>query len=385
MLCLNVPKNIVNNNTAIIAVYCGNEPDSKPQPIYLIDKYHPDLLILKRNNLTSYINPETFKNGKLRYPVGQSVINGIYQAISSGIILNASKCEPIMYNYYTMIMNEIVEMLPSRYIAEKNHRFFACPTKRRNQRDFVIASGPSGVGKSWFAADYCTTYNWMYPDRKIYLLSAKEYDEAFDTLKCVERVPQKDWKKFMGDFKINEAAEMVIDKKAPTKRVHYTDDDDDGDEAIETTDADLEKEIAAAEALEKEEKVSEIPKKVDFKNSLFVFDDIEHITPDEAKKLLQKFKAYIMQVGRSSQIDIVLCNHMQMNYKETRDELNECTAVVMFPKSATIYHMQRYLKTHLGLDAVQVNRIINSHYRWVMLYKQHPLTAVTDSEIFIIN
>jgi len=57
----------------------------------------------------------------------------------------------------------------------------------------------------------------------------------------------------------------------------------------------------------------------------------------------------------------------------------------MFPKSATIYHMQRYLKTHLGLDAVQVNKIINSHYRWVMLYKQHPLTAVTDSEIFIIN
>lgn len=365
----------INEYDTVIVCYVKDN-DDKPQPFYLHDEFKPELTMMNRNNLGDYINMALFRSSG-RYPVSEKIINAVYYAIVNGKKLTVDNCQADVYQYYENAMSYINRNLPTCFIAEKGARFYVSPTLKKNQRDFIIATGPAGVGKSWLAADFCNTYRFHWPDRPIYLISAKDKDEAFDTYKGIKRIKVEELKEFIGWLPDDEEKDK---KKKEKEKEKLEKDRVRAAKKQKITIEELRDDQLMIEGPPSEEK-----KANDYNQCLFVFDDIEHIKPEELKKRVYDFKAYLTQVKRSSEVDIFLCNHMHMNYRETRDELNECTAVVLYPRAGTVYHMKNYLTKYLALDNDQINRIIDAKHRWVMVYKNHPITVVTENEIWIIK
>ena len=122
-----------------------------------------------------------------------------------------------------------------------------------------------------------------------------------------------------------------------------------------------------------------------FKDSLFIFDDIDKISPNKLQKAVNNFKDYVSQLGRSENVNLILCDHMLNNYQKTRNDLNECTAVVIFPRTNP-RHIKRYLgEDYVGFDKHQMQEIMSEKNRWVMVYTQHPQAAVTENKVWIIK
>jgi hypothetical protein len=122
-----------------------------------------------------------------------------------------------------------------------------------------------------------------------------------------------------------------------------------------------------------------------FKDCLFIFDDIDKISPEKLRKAINDFKDYVMQLGRSENVNLILCDHMLTKYQKTREDLNECTAVVIFPRTNT-KQIRRYLgDDYLGFDKEQLEEILSDKNRWVMVYTQHPQVAVTEKKVWILK
>ena len=344
---------IVKEENQRVAIYLKEK--ESPMEIFAQDEIVNDLVIERRGNPTAYIDTELFTDG--RSTARQGIIDAVYHAISNRIVLNASEAHPMVYHYYTIVMHDINKKLPYTMIAEKAARFYPCPTLRKDQRDFVLASGPSGVGKTWFASDYCQVYHWTWKHRPIYLFSAKEKDNVIDKLTYVRRIPREEMDEFIGGLPDDKVKEPAKKKKKK-------------DEAEEES----------AEPLKREIKDMSM-----FENSLYVFDDIEHLDPPELKTRIYDFKAYLTTVGRSYGVDIVLCNHMSMNYNKTREELNECTSVVLYPLDGSSYHVRRYLTEYVRLHPDIVDEIVDDTYRWVWLVKTHPMTCITENKMWIVK
>jgi hypothetical protein len=312
-----------------------------PQEILATSIDDDSLLIINRHNLGAYIDNKIFNNG--RYPISVHFVDLIKSAINNGA--GPLRSNTVIDAYYKLARKHVADQLKTRYIVENSQELYPAPSSKLNQRDCIVVTGPSGVGKSWWAAKYCVGYHHVYPTRNIYLISLKDKDEAFDTLPYVNRVPRTRWTEFMGE---------------DAQTVPKTD------------------EVA--------DEAQEVAPGFRYANCLFVFDDVENCFEADTGILIEKFKKYLMEVGRSNAVDIVICNHIAMNYQKTRAELNECTGIVMFPKAHTNYHMANYLRRYLGLKEESLNKILNmqSHY-WVCIHKQFPLTVSSDKEIYIMS
>ncbi len=133
-----------------------------------------------------------------------------------------------------------------------------------------------------------------------------------------------------------------------------------------------------------EEEEEEKQKDKVFSECLFVFDDIEHVTPD-LRKAVYEFKAKQTALGRSKQVDIILCNHMQLNFHKTREELVECTSIVFFPSINTRLQNKGYLERYAGLNESQISDLLDSGHRWVTLNLKRPISVVKENHIYLIK
>lgn len=343
------------------------EDKKKPLAIYLDGDFDEKFVIPmdSRSNLVAYIDESIFIDGRKKYPVSKDAIDAVYKCIHNDIAPSAR--DSTILHYYNLAVRDLNRKAPLQLIADRGYRFYACPTMRPSQRDSILVSGPSGVGKSCWATDFCLSYRASYATRKIRLISAKPSDDAFDSISCIERIPQERWNDFIC--------------KLPQPQA-------DPEEAEEALPGEEEEELRPKRKKRKttkEEEEGQMKEIGEFSDSLFIFDDIEHISPPAMKKKIYEFKDYLTQVGRSSGIDMILCNHLSMNYHSTRTELNECTAAVIFPQAGSAHHNARYLQTYVGLDKATTKKILDKHYRWVMIYKQHPITVVSETEIWIVR
>jgi hypothetical protein len=356
--------NLKGNTGSRICFYV--KPNEPAISFYSHRNLDADMVMMKRDNMVAYINKNIFKEGKARYPISEKMISYIMNAINNNIHPNPRNCDPMVFNYYNLAVENINVKLPITYIAENGCRFYPCPTIREDQRDFTISSAPAGAGKSFLLADYCSTYHFTFPNRKIYLFSHKEVDKALDKLPYIERIPKSEFSTFIDTY--SDIAEEVI--KKPKKQKKSKDDDEDNDEDTETIEEVTTKVIIEKKSLE---------------NCLVCFDDIEHIKPESLLKKVYEFKTFICEVKRSAQVDVYLCNHMMMDYRRTRAELSEATAIVLFPEAVSDHHMTRYLGEYLCIDAENIERLIDEKNRWVHLYTTHPMVAVTEKEVWMVK
>jgi hypothetical protein len=120
-----------------------------------------------------------------------------------------------------------------------------------------------------------------------------------------------------------------------------------------------------------------------FSNSLLIFDDCDNIQDKEVSKNMTKFINDIITAGRKYGIYCVILGHQLMNYKETRNILNECNRIVFF-KTGSVYHITRYLKVYCGLDPFTIKKIIALKSRWSMISQSVPSYVLHEHGLFIV-
>lgn len=190
----------------------------------------------------------------------------------------------------------------------------------------VYISGQNGSGKSYLSGIYSKEYNKLFPKNKIIIFSVHEKDEAYDDVKKLVRVNLKD--------------EELI--KSPL----------------------------------------EVPK---FKNSLIIFDDCDRIQDKKIKAFIDSFEIDILTNGRKYGIYVLTLSHMLMDWKNTRNKINECSRIIMFGQSGSKYHITRFLKIHGGLEPQQIKKIFSLPSRWFCISMNYPNYILYDTGVYLLK
>lgn len=187
----------------------------------------------------------------------------------------------------------------------------------------MYIAGKSGCGKSTIAARYMVEYLKMFPDRRIFLFSRHKEEKAY------EGIPHQ---------------------------------------AIELNDELAESPIELTE----------------IKNALVVFDDTDNLQDKRIKKALQLLNDDIISNGRKYNIHCLTLAHQLLNYKESRNLLNEANRVVFF-NNGTTYHIKNYLQKYAGIDVQMMRKILALKSRWTLISLGYPMYILHDHGAFLIN
>lgn len=154
------------------------------------------------------------------------------------------------------------------------------PLPNIDGRDCITVAGSSGAGKSTWIKKFSLIYKQIFPKRKIYLISSKDYDSSLEGVKI--------------------------------KKISITDE--------------------SCDLLEWKF----------FKKSLLIVDDSFFKT--EHQKCIDKLIRDILQIGRQDKISLIVSKHVLNNGQETKLLKCECNMFVMFPNHSPRNHIINYLK-----------------------------------------
>lgn len=190
----------------------------------------------------------------------------------------------------------------------------------KSERIYVAAK--AGAGKSRWAALYAKEYHDMYPKKKIYIFTKHENEKAYQIVPHIEITHD------------NEILQNPID-------------------------------------------ITKLSK------SLVIFDDCDYVQDKYVEKNLRNLNDDLITAGRKYDIYVLTLQHQLMNYKSTRNILNESNKVVFF-NSSTKYHITRYLKTYVGLSPDMIKKVNALKSRWTMICLETPSYILHEHGIFII-
>lgn len=187
-------------------------------------------------------------------------------------------------------------------------------------RECHLVCGPSGSGKSYWAANYIKEYKRKFPKNPVYLVSPKPEDDALDELNVFRlKLNEKNW-------------------------------------------------------------IDDPPDLEEFEDSLVVFDDCEAIGDKNIALAVNKFKDQILLQGRSKNISIIVISHILMDYRNTRVQLSESHTLTFFPSAGSQYHLKQFMQVHCGLSRNQVEDILKMPSRHVTLHKCYPNWILSSNE-----
>jgi len=204
--------------------------------------------------------------------------------------------------------------------------FQLIPTKDAKKREVWYIAGASGSGKSYIAKGLAEMYSKQFPDRKVYLVSKLEEDDTLDNIKGKKLIRLK-------------PAKLV---ENPLKDLTLLED------------------------------------------SMVIFDDYDTFLGKEMK-VIQQLIDDIAIMGRHNNITMLCLTHYLTNYSKTRLLLTEATHIVVYPLSTGAHALNYLLKTYLGLEKEEISAIRRGGSRWVMLYKNYPNYAITETEAFLLH
>lgn len=189
-----------------------------------------------------------------------------------------------------------------------------------------FSAGPTGSGKSTHCANLIKQYKKQFPLNKVYLFSRIDTDPVLDEIKGMKRIMLDE------DF--------IENPPDATKQ---------------------------------------------FKNSLVIFDDVDTLVPKKLKDAVLRVREDILQVCRKFGTTLISTEHHLMNYKQTRNLLLDSEFITFFPKSGSVYHITRFLKTYAGLDKHQIKKVLSLNSRAVTLHKSYPQYIISDHNIYLLN
>src|SRR6478736_3532453 len=187
-----------------------------------------------------------------------------------------------------------------------NDGFIVPYLNEKTSRYFI--AGPTGSGKSTICANLIKQYKKQFPLNNVYLFSRVGSDPVLDNIRGVKRIDLNE------DF------------------MDYPPD--------------------ATE---------------DYKDSLCIFDDVDTLSPAKLKNAVLRVREDILQVCRKFGTTLICTEHHLMNYKQTRNLLLDSEFITFFPRSGSIYHIERFLKTYAGLTKQQIKKILSINSRSVTI------------------
>lgn len=208
------------------------------------------------------------------------------------------------------------------------------PLPNTNNSEVLYIGGPRDSGKSYYTTQYIKEFQKCFPDKDIFLFSRVEEDGNLDKIEGITRIK--------------------LDMK-------------------------LLKEIDTKETLN---------------NSICIFDDIDTGSDKKICEKLIQIRDDVIKCGRDQKnndarigndIYCVCTNHQITDYKKTRDLLNECTSITVFPKSGSTYGITRALKLYCGLSKNNIERILSLPSRWVTIYRRYPIYCIYEKGCYLLN
>lgn len=197
---------------------------------------------------------------------------------------------------------------------ENNMRFLPLPylpRKTQEERSVFYICGAAGEGKSYLINKICESYNYFYPNNKIYFITSNNYK--------LDRSLNQSLYTFLN---INSFIDL------------YSDPD----------------------------MVMEFSKTTEFNNSFFVFDDIGVIEHDKKKsKVVWAIIDTILENKRKNKISIAVISHNGCNYKQTKIIINEIKNYIVYPATKQVMS-DRILNDKLGLKKREIDYIVNKSH-----------------------
>jgi hypothetical protein len=122
----------------------------------------------------------------------------------------------------------------------------------------------------------------------------------------------------------------------------------------------------------------------DFLNSCVIFDDIDSCQDKKVRQNLEGFRDNLLKIGRKMRISCMVTNHMINTGKNTTTVMNECKYITLFPKAGNKYAINYCLKSYIGLDRKQINKIYDLPSRWVLVHKAYPYYVISEYSAYIL-
>lgn len=205
--------------------------------------------------------------------------------------------------------------------AKGDNTFQHIPDKD-TERSILYITAPSGSGKSYYTRQYLEQYHKMYPKRDIFIFSALDSDTTLDKLKYLKRI------------KIKSPEFLDMDLTAQ-----------------------------------------------DFKDSLVVMDDVDCVSVKPIKLKIQSILTSVNNTGRHFNVSVIYTSHMATNGLETKNILNECHSITVFPKNFGGKSSKYLFENYLGLEKDEIKKIKNAkNSRWVTIVKTYPMVFFSATE-----
>jgi hypothetical protein len=225
------------------------------------------------------------------------------------------------------ISNEPDDDLVREYLTDfkciKGEKLQLCPVKQK-ERDILYIAGQSGSGKSYFSNQYIKEYKKLHPKNKVFLFSVHESDKSLSD------------KNFL---------------KIPL-------------------DADF---------------LSLPLTKEDFTNSLTLFDDIDSMKKSKIKTKLEDILRVLLETGRHVNASVIYISHIANKGNETKCILNECSAIVIFPKRMSCRALKYLLSEYVGMNKDQIKRAKNVNSRAITIFRSYPNIVIGEKECYVLD
>lgn len=191
-------------------------------------------------------------------------------------------------------------------------------------RPVLYITGPSGAGKSTYCKNFAK--EWLKQNKKgeIFVFSSLKDDESLDEIKKLSRIKL--------------------------------------DESLFDDPIDID----------------------DLKDSLCIFDDIDVINNKKIRSAVYSILDQCLEIGRHSNIGVLVTNHMATGGNSTKRSLNECQTITFF-KGTNTYGLKYLTEKYLGISKEQLKYIKKLKSRWITVFKNYPETVLAERDIYTLN
>ena len=208
-------------------------------------------------------------------------------------------------------------------VVLKSGRWQIVPNSVYGDPHAVMICGRSGSGKSFWLAEYLMQFVKYYPKYRIYLLSQKTEDKLLDKIPNLKRIPLES-----------------------------------------LPDAEFEAE--------------------DFKESMFVADDVDVISDKRVDKACFDLINKVLEVGRSYNTYSCITMHLSANGNQTKRLLQRATHFVFF-KNSSNHGTEYVLNEYFGFDTKELRAIQKIESRSICVIRDCPQIIVSNDTIQFQN
>jgi hypothetical protein len=119
----------------------------------------------------------------------------------------------------------------------------------------------------------------------------------------------------------------------------------------------------------------------DFKDSVVVFDDCNLLTNAKTLKKMYTLVKGLMSGGRHHATDVFWLSHTLMDGVNTKYIIGAANYIVIYPQDGAGRQKENFLKVYGGLASDQIDDILSTDERWVMIHNEYPMFIQTEHEV----